>query len=296
MKKFSTLGLAVLVLAGAAAAQTFGGPISPVLAIPDGAGACTPGATLSHIIPVAGGPTTMTSVVLGLDLSHTWYGDVEVTLTSPSGTTVNVNVAGCQGSLDDSSDLAGLYTLNDGAAQSWDAAALAAGTTIAPGAYVGDSPLAAFVGQNSNGNWTIAIRDHFNSDTGTLNGATIDFGVCGGGPYYTLGQVPAATPGAPLVINHGCGTAFATYITAVVINNPASVPNGWWFGLDIPVNFLITEINFGAPFYGTLDGTGSYTFSTPLPAGIQISSVGVHFDPVSGVPTFASVPNTYTML
>jgi len=297
MKKVTTLGGAVLLLSGAASAQVFGGPIVPALAIPDGlVGNCVPGAAVTHTVTVTGGPATITSLVVGIDINHTWYGDVEVTITSPGGTTVAVNVPGCSGSLDDSSDLAGLYTISDGGAQGWDAAALAAGTTVPPGTYFGDNPLAAVYGQNANGNWSVTFRDHFASDTGTVNAVTLDFAICGGGASYTIGQVPAATPGAPLVISHSCGAPGATYVTAVVIGNPASVPNGWFFGLDIPVNFLLTEVNFGAPFFGTLDGTGSALFAAPLPAGLQLSSVGVHFDPVTGFPIYASIPGTYMTL
>jgi len=296
MKKFTTLGLAVLLLSGVASAQVFGGPIVPALAIPDGTGSCVPGAAAVQTVTVTGGPATITSLVVGLDINHTWYGDVEVTITSPGGTTVSINTPGCAGSLDDSSDLAGLYTISDGAAQGWDAAALAAAAAVPVGSYFGDNPLSAFYGQNANGNWSVTFRDHFPSDTGSVNAVTLDFGICGGGASYLIGQVPAATPGAPLVLSHSCGTPGANYLTAVVIGNPASVPNGWLFGLDIPVNFLLTEINFGAPFFGTLDATGSALFSAPLPAGLQLSSVGIHFDPVTGYPIYASVPGTYTVL
>lgn len=70
-----------------------------------------------------------------VDISHTWIGDLIVTLTSPAGTEVTLhNREG--GSADD-------------LLKSWD--------------------LSAFNGEIATGTWTLSVSDHVGSDTGTLN-------------------------------------------------------------------------------------------------------------------------------
>ncbi len=133
-------------------------------------GTITTGAPLLVEIPVSG-LGNVTDVDVNLDIDHTWVGDLDITLTSPSGTSVdilsnpggpgfgcdqnNINVV-----MDDES--ANAYAAFDGTCE----------TCAAPGCYAieGDfqpmSPLSAFDGEPSNGVWILEIGDLVGGDDG----------------------------------------------------------------------------------------------------------------------------------
>jgi subtilisin-like proprotein convertase family protein len=82
-----------------------------------------------------------------IDISHTWISDLEVTVTSPHGTSVRLhNRTG-----DDSDDIVGTYD-DDGSL-----------TPDGPGV------LSDFNGESVNGTWTLYITDNASQDTGSLN-------------------------------------------------------------------------------------------------------------------------------
>jgi subtilisin-like proprotein convertase family protein len=176
-------GFAVSASAQQGEVRNYGGPISPPLAIPDGPTAdpgpvLIPGPPANAVQAVINvpdsGPILDVDVTLGL--THTWYGDLNIYLTH-GGVTITLK----DGNPDDSSDLGGLYTLDDEAATTWDAAASAAGVSIAPGSYrpngvqatVPPDPfpdaLSTFDGMDKQGDWTISIDDTFLADVGSLS-------------------------------------------------------------------------------------------------------------------------------
>ncbi len=74
-------------------------------------------------------------------------------------------------------------------------------------------------------------------------------------------------------------------------------PNGWWYGVDIPVFELTNLILTGAPFFVLLDGTGSYSLTIPgIPplGGITFYGVGVDFTP-AGIFAKKSAPTSITL-
>ena len=101
-------------------------------------------------------------VNVSLDISHAWAGDLDITLTSPAGTVVQLkNSDGCS-----SADI--IATLDDDGAVSIDATC-DAGPAVS-GVVAPSSPLAAFNGESSLGDWTITITDTFPGlDGGALN-------------------------------------------------------------------------------------------------------------------------------
>jgi hypothetical protein len=96
---------------------------------------------------------------------------------------------------------------------------------------------------------------------------------------------------------HANGPAGGLFINPAVVNNPASVPLGWAFGLDIPLPLFIQQLTFPFPgvFLGTLTGGGS-SLSLGVPPGLQISIVAVHFSATTNLPLFSSFPVTYTTI
>lgn len=166
-------------------------------AIPDNSPAGTN--VTYNVSGITGSPA---NISINMDLTHTWVGDLNVTLSAPGGSPSHVIFAGTgkvtATSFGDSSDLAGLYNFTDTAAgTNWWAAAAAVGATvpIPTGDYrttqAGPQPAAnfspetsintAFAGvANANGTWTLNISDNAAGDVGTINASTLT--MSGGAP------------------------------------------------------------------------------------------------------------------
>ena len=154
-------------------------------------GGFIPDAATSHTNP---GVLTLTGTVVGggtvadlgvsIDMAHTWAGDLEMTITSPMGTSVTlVNQVGDTtpapggSGFGDSSGMSGNYTFRDGGADFWAAAAAAGfGTDVAPGTYAASgannaaSALSALNGESADGTWTLTVSDWGGGDTGSIGG------------------------------------------------------------------------------------------------------------------------------
>jgi subtilisin-like proprotein convertase family protein len=96
-------------------------------------------------------------------LDHTYLGDLEFRLTSPTGTTVSImnQRAGtreniCNTVLDDDGGFPSLSTVTN-----------SAGQTLS-GNFAPDNPLSAFDGQDPNGTWVLNVRDFASVDTGSM--------------------------------------------------------------------------------------------------------------------------------
>lgn len=116
-------------------------------------------------------------VWVDLDITHTWVGDLVVTLTGPNGQVVDlINRPGVPAStFGNSSDLGGIYTFRDGSAPIPES-----GTpTVVPMGTYGPAPesansfASAYNGSDKFGDWTLTISDNAGGDTGVLNGWTL---------------------------------------------------------------------------------------------------------------------------
>jgi len=126
--------------------------------IPDFSG--TPGVVTSTITIGSMGAVSDVDVI-GLVISHTWIGDLQISLTSPGGTTVLLADRACNAARAVDYNTIGF---DDGAAQVVGAACpLAPGSTFRP-----VTALSAFNGQNASGAWTLTVTDNAGLDTGTL--------------------------------------------------------------------------------------------------------------------------------
>ena len=123
----------------------------------------------------------LADVNLRLDeIRHTSVPDLRIQLTSPAGTTVTIVESFTNGgilSVAGTPDDFLATTIDDQAATN-----LRDGTAPYTGAFNVDhapsgiaSPLAAFVGENALGDWTLAISDLAAEDTGTLEGWSLAF-------------------------------------------------------------------------------------------------------------------------
>lgn len=106
----------------------------------------------------------VSAVTVDISVTHTWRGDLTVSLTSPNGTVVRLHNR--TGSSAD--NINGTY-----------------GTTLT---VDGPGALADFAGGPAFGNWTLFVSDTASTDTGTLNSW---------GLHLTYALAPSATPGTP---------------------------------------------------------------------------------------------------
>ncbi len=108
--------------------------------------------------------------VLNLSVTHSWVSDLQVFLTSPNGTTVSLinQVCGSQNDIDLNFD-------DSGAAYSSIPCPPTNGLTYHP-----EGDLASFVGENTNGTWTLTVVDNFAWDGGALESWQLEIfaGLC----------------------------------------------------------------------------------------------------------------------
>jgi trimeric autotransporter adhesin len=79
------------------------------------------------------------------------------------------------------------------------------------------------------------------------------------------------------------GTPGNIFLNAITLSQGA-FPNGWFYGVDIPISELILEANFGPPFFGVLDANGAFSITyggIPF-LGITFYTVAVEFS-VGGI-------------
>ncbi|MAF27395.1 MAG: hypothetical protein CME07_05970 [Gemmatimonadetes bacterium] len=110
---------------------------SPGLPIPD-----SPSPGISSPL-VVGDTGSVSGVEVFVDITHTWIGDLIVTLVSPKGTSVTLHNR--SGSSAD--DIVGWY----------------------PSVLTPDESLDALLGEDISGSWSLDISDNAGADTGTLN-------------------------------------------------------------------------------------------------------------------------------
>ena len=134
------------------------------VAIPDGTGANQAGAVAFNTINVSDSGT-ISSMKVSLNVTHTYVGDLIIQLQHPNGTDfVNIWNRTCNSAAFGNIDV----TFEDG---------LPVITCASPttGSFAPENPLSAFNGLEMNGDWTIALVDNYNNDTGTLNSWSLEF-------------------------------------------------------------------------------------------------------------------------
>ncbi len=114
--------------------------------------------TSTLFIPAAAGINIADLNVVGLAGTHTFVGDLTISLTSPAGTTVVLFDQVC----DDAQNF--FVNLDDEASLISLPCPFAANQTAKPLGL-----LSAFDGQNSAGTWTLTVTDNVDADGGTLN-------------------------------------------------------------------------------------------------------------------------------
>ncbi|MCC7012785.1 MAG: proprotein convertase P-domain-containing protein [Planctomycetes bacterium] len=158
---------------------------APALAIVDNA-------TVSDSITVSGLGTSTFDVDLFVNITHTWGSDLDISLTSPLGTVVDV-CSDNGGSFDNT--FAG--TLFDDQSANNPVTYVYTDLVAAPDLRSEVSMNASFAGQNPNGTWTLSIFDDAGGDIGVLHNWTLT--VTDG----TITVIPDGPLGAPTTFTTG---------------------------------------------------------------------------------------------
>ena len=103
-----------------------------------------------------------------IDISHTWSGDLLISLVSPSGTELILSDSN-SGNTDDAYN--GTMFQDGGA----DITAATAPYGVGPYAPEGGTFAATFAGESITGDWNLKVCDNAGGDTGTVNSFTITF-------------------------------------------------------------------------------------------------------------------------
>jgi subtilisin-like proprotein convertase family protein len=163
--------------------------------------------TATSTLSVSGMAAAVSDVDVSVNMTHTYVGDLEVSLISPAGTTVML-----------SRNRGGGGNNFDGTEFDDDAAtAIGSGSAPFSGSFVPDEPLAAFNNEDPNGTWTLSVKDEAGGDTGALTSWSISLTseetVSGGGTgsvsvsYNTVGTF-SDSPGVKSVSFFGGSDAF----------------------------------------------------------------------------------------
>ncbi|MBK9180752.1 MAG: cell wall-binding repeat-containing protein [Acidimicrobiales bacterium] len=252
--------------AGPTAATTTATNTTPV-AIPTGP------AVVTSTTAVSGAGTSVVDVNLQTSIQHTFAADLDITVQSPAGTVVTLttdNGAGnddvFNGTLwDDSANPGGQvpYTTNDGLVTDHAYVNLTLASPLVP-----EEAMAAFIGEDPNGTWTITISDDLPGDGGSLNdwSLTITTGTCSLPPAPIVPPINLPTPPPrppsppvpiPLPLTAGQvaqigGTDRAA--TAILVSRDAFPASGSAGAVVIATGLDFPDALAGTPLAKVLDG------------------------------------------
>ncbi len=140
-------------------------------------------AVVTSTITVAGATNPICDLDLTTSITHSANGDLDISLTSPAGTIVTITTDNGLGTDDvfngtlwddDANPLGPVpYVFNDGVASDSTYVTLVVETPL-----VVEEALAAFNGEDPNGDWLLTISDDSLGDGGSLNSWTLDIVTC----------------------------------------------------------------------------------------------------------------------
>ncbi len=253
-------------------------------------------AVVSSTIVVAGAGAFLSDVDVATTITHTFAADLDITIQSPAGTVVTLTTDNGAGNdnvffatvWDDDANPAGQvpYTSNNGLATDHAYVNLMLASPLAP-----EEALAAFIGEDPNGTWTITISDDLAGDGGSLDLWTLGLQTAICGTPATAGQIIISefrvrgpngandefielynASGADHTVAAASGTGYG--VAASDGTTRCSIPNG----TVIPNrgHFLcVNSVGYSLASYPAGNGTtatGDATYTTDIPdnAGIAL--------------------------
>jgi subtilisin-like proprotein convertase family protein len=125
----------------------------------------SPGVGTSQL-SVSGAPTTVSKLIVAVDIPHTCPRDLTIEIVPPSGPSIVLSDE--TGECPQESGNGYLNTVFDDAASS----SVDDGSTPFTGSYQPHASLSSFTG-NPNGTWTLRVTDNASEDTGTIDSWSI---------------------------------------------------------------------------------------------------------------------------
>ena len=239
------------------------GPTS--IPIPDYVGG-VPGMASSPLV-VSGGPTSIVQTQAYIELTHTYNGDLIISLQSPLGTTeILSNRRGAQYDNVFNGTLFDMNSPNPIASYAF------TNLVVAPDLQP-DGNLNNFTGQNANGTWTLIVTDNAGIDIGSINRFDVRFADCGGGTVYCTAKVnalgctptisstgvPSSTSGSGFVIKGANVRNIKPGLLIYSNNGRAANPFlGGLLCMNGPIRRSI-QLNSGGSSLPTQDCTGIYS-------------------------------------
>ncbi len=207
-----------------------GGPCTPQAtqtstdvpqALPDNsAGGVTSTLTISGMDPI------IDDVDMNLEITHTWVGDLQATLTSPNGTVIELfdrpgvpaSTFGCAGN-----DLD--VTFDDDAANSaTDFENTCNNAPAIDGDFQPNVPLSAFNGENPNGTWTLFVSDNAAGDLGSITGWSLDICTQTASNEVTSYEFPVGTSTITWIYDDGNGNS-SSQLQQVIVADDTTPPD-----------------------------------------------------------------------
>ncbi|MFO0829477.1 MAG: proprotein convertase P-domain-containing protein [Phycisphaerales bacterium] len=183
MRMVLAAGSVAFLLSGVAAADIFNGSGG---SIPDN----NPAGIVSTINVANAGQVGVFNGLTINGLTHTWVGDVVITLTLPDATVITIadriGKTSATTGFGDSSNFGGNYTFNDAGGDIWASAASGDTNFVIPtGAYRASAALtgaainlnALIAGKNVTGDWKLTITDGAAGDTGSYTDWSLNFSI-----------------------------------------------------------------------------------------------------------------------
>ncbi|WP_111474708.1 T9SS type B sorting domain-containing protein [Nonlabens dokdonensis] len=159
-------------------------PIAGTTYLEDGSGVSYQTCINVDLFPTGQGVASASDLVnIFLNMEHSYLGDLQVTLTSPNGSSVDLHVFSNGGTTNLGNPVTNVdrvpgtgfdYVFNETAAQTW---AQAAGgvATIPAGDYLPVDPFSNFIGSPLNGLWCLTVTDNLGIDDGYIFSWGLDF-------------------------------------------------------------------------------------------------------------------------
>ncbi|PKA83570.1 putative secreted protein (Por secretion system target) [Ulvibacter sp. MAR_2010_11] len=239
---------------------------------------------------VVGDSFTITDLNVALDISHTWVGDLQITLESPAGTQVLIFDGGSDGCSGDNiidtydDESSNPLVCNGG---SPDAFPLAD--------YIPSNALSAFDGEDTAGTWILSVEDTAGGDTGTINSWSLiyDFDPIVSPPYEAVldanGMVTVNMADLILTVDEACGYTVTTVgvppasgslATLYDANNGGSFGGAVYFDVTVgPEDINVTDIDLNTAEFGAFSVqvytlVGTYVGNTGNPGAWTLSATG----------------------
>lgn len=187
---------------------------------------------------------TISDVDIGVFATHTWRGDMQITLQSPAGTRIQL----VDGDVNNTSGDNFNVRLNDGGTQVVNTdSATAAHSTAAPppfaNNFIPNASLSGFAGETSNGTWRLEICDLFPSqDNGTFQHAEL---------YLTSAPTNYADLSLNKSVSNTSPTNGSTITYTLQLQNSASSP-------QTATSVVVNDVLPPGATYSSHSGFGSY--------------------------------------